>query len=354
MANADDIFRKTVLRFTIAGLLVIVYLIFADFFFPLTPHSRVYLPITQVAPDVSGQVVNLHIENNQYVKKGEPLFSLDATSYQQDVYAAQLQLNKAKQNNQKLFAQIIAAQSEVKSAKAQVSKANDHAKRISELDINAISKDERNSAFTMRDQALAELEYKIAKQKELEVEFNKKENNSVDIQIAQQNLSIANRELKRTVVIAATDGKVTNLQLHVGDYATKGVPVLAMVQNKPIITADFREKTLSHVEAGDIAYISFDKIPGKVFSGKVQAIESGIEQGQLNANASLAATTQTDRWLRRAERLRVDILIDDMPDDVDIASGSRCTVQLIPNNNILTRLIGQFQIHLGAIFKYVY
>lgn len=351
--TAEQRFRRTVLRYTLSGLLVFLYIIIADFLFPLTPQSRVYFPISEIAPDVSGEVLAVNVKNNQQVNAGDALFSIDSMPYAQRVTAARLALAQAKQHNATLSAQIQAAKAQVMSAKAQYQEALNHANRIAHLDASVISQDSKNAAFAARDQALASLKQQEADLHALIVERGNLGEDNLALKIAKNNLAIAERNLQHTTVRAATAGKITNLQLHVGDYANQGQAVMALVQDAPLVTADFREKALSHVRPGDKAFVSFDAIPGRVFSAKVEAIESGIGQGQLAANGQLASTTETDRWLRRAERLRIDVRLDKQP-DFHVVSGSRSTVQLVPHDNWLALLISKAQIHLVALMHYVY
>ena len=146
------------------------------------------------------------------------------------------------------------AQSLVASRKAtwEMRKVNAH--RRADLDALVISKENRDDASNIADSALA------------------------DYQHAQAQLEAAQLNLKRTKVLAAVDGYVTNLNVHRGDYARIGEPKMAVVDmNSFWVYGFFEETKLPHVRVGD------------------QAEESATQHLEAGAAAARAAASLSPR-----------------------------------------------------------
>jgi multidrug resistance efflux pump len=116
MMTPEQKFARWV-RVSIASfLLMFVYFIVADIWIPLTPDATVMRVVTPVSSRVSGYVANVYVQNNSVVKKGDLLYELDATPFNNQVEAAQIALAQARLTNQQLDAQIAAAEANLKTA----------------------------------------------------------------------------------------------------------------------------------------------------------------------------------------------------------------------------------------------
>jgi multidrug resistance efflux pump len=116
MMTPEQKFARWV-RVSIASfLLMFVYFIVADIWIPLTPDATVMRVVTPVSSRVSGYVANVYVQNNSVVKKGDVLYELDATPFNNQVEAAQIALAQARLTNQQLDAQIAAAEANLKTA----------------------------------------------------------------------------------------------------------------------------------------------------------------------------------------------------------------------------------------------
>ena len=124
----------------------------------------------------------------------------------------------------------------------------------------------------------------------------------------------ARLQLQYSSVRADRAGTLSNLQLTPGTYVPAGTPVAALVDDRIDIVADFREKSLRYVRPGDRAAVVFDARPGEVFGARVAAIDAGVKEGQLDANGDLAAPVTSDRWVRDAQRQRLHVVLDELPE----------------------------------------
>ena len=345
-------FRRSVYTATAAGALLLLYAVVADQFMPITPEARVLYDTTRVAPEISGTVVRVNVTNDQRVKAGQVLFEIDPVRYQLAVDAAELALEQAEQTILRRDAEIAEARAAIAIAKATADEAMREATRTWELcKRNVVPVSTAEAAAAERDAALAAVQVAEARLRASLVQRGVEGPDNLYLREARNKLAIARRDLEQTRVIAAEDGVIANMRLRPGNYVAPGTPVLAVVGLNPIIAADFREKALTRVGVGDEALVSFDALPGRVFAGRVASIDAGVAQGQVNADGTLAQTVETDRWIRRAQRVRVNVSLDAPP---RLVSGARATVQLVPNGSVIARALAQAQIRLFALVRYVY
>jgi len=345
-------FRRSVCASVSAAALLLLYAVVADRFMPITPEARVLYDTTRVAPEVSGTVVRVNVANDQPVESGQVLFELDPTRYKLAVEAAQLALEEAEQTTRQWDADIAEARAAVASARAAADDAIREAERkaqLSERKVVPISMAE--SAAATRDEALALVRVAEARLRSSLVKRGDDGPDNLFLREARNKLAVAQRDLTLTKVVAAEDGIVVNMRLRPGHYIAAGTPVLTVVGRTPTIAADFREKALTQVRIGDQALVNFDALPGRVFAGRVVSIDAGIAQGQVDADGTLAQPVETDRWIRRAQRVRVNVQLDAPP---DLVSGARATVQLVPDSPSVFRLFAKAQIVLFALARYVY
>jgi multidrug resistance efflux pump len=90
---------------------------------PWTRDGQVRAHIVEVAPRVSGYVVEVAVKDNQFVRKSELLFKIDPSDYQLAVDEAQVQLDQAGEDVQALEAALRAAEATIKQRNAAVTSA---------------------------------------------------------------------------------------------------------------------------------------------------------------------------------------------------------------------------------------
>lgn len=248
---------------------------------PWTRDGRVRADIINVAADVSGYVVAVPVKDNQLVKKGDVLLQIDPEHYQIAVKQAQ---------------------AVVASRKATWEMRKVNASRRADLDALVISKENREDASNIASSAEA------------------------DYQQAQAQLDAALLNLKRTQVLATVDGYVTNLNVHVGDYARTGDAKMAVVDRNSFWVYGFFEETkLPHIHVGDQA--DMQMMSGEVLKGHVESISRGIyDRDNPESRELIADVNPTFNWVRLAQRVPVRIHIDEVPQGMLLAAGTTCTV----------------------------
>ncbi|HEX8595527.1 MAG TPA: HlyD family secretion protein [Pseudomonas sp.] len=252
---------------------------------PWTRDGRVRADIINVAADVSGAVVDVPVLDNQQVKKGDLLMQIDPEHYQVAVKEAQAL---------------------VASRKATWDMRKVNAKRRADMDNLVISTESRDDASNIATSAQA------------------------DYQLALAQLEAAELNLRRTRVLAAVDGYVTNLNVHRGDYARIGEAKMAVVDmNSFWVYGFFEETKLPHIRVGDPADMQL--MSGQLLKGHVESIARGIyDRDNPQSRELIADVNPTFNWVRLAQRVPVRIHLDHVPEDVILSAGTTCTVIVNP------------------------
>ncbi|WP_083279812.1 HlyD family secretion protein [Stenotrophomonas sp. LM091] len=352
--SPEQRFRRWVYSSLTVGLLLFLYFIIADLHMPVSPEARLGRRVVQVAPEVSGRVVSIHVQNNQRVARGDVLFTIDPTDYAQAVADAKLQLEASERDNRAIDASIAGAKAQLLAARTQAVESSRQAARYKALAgsqyVSQQSADELAAASAV---AAAQVQIAERELQRLAVERGALSGDNLSARQALVRLETAHTSLGRTSIRAASEGIVSNMQLEQGAYAAAGVARLALVTPAPTLYGDFREKSLRNVVNGDRAAVVFDARPGEVFRAEVIGIDAGVRNGQQAADGQLAVTEQTDRWVRQAERARVNLRLLDAP-DASLITGARATIQLYPHDSGVLDVIADAQIRLISWFHYVY
>ena len=250
---------------------------------PWTRDGRVRADVIQIAPDVSGLVESIAVRDNQAVRKGEVLFTIDRVRHQ-------IALAQAEATVQGLRVQIEQARRE-----------NRRNVTLGEL----VPAEAREQGVTKVDQLKAGLAQAAAA------------------------LDSARLNLDRTEVRAPVDGWVTNLDLRPGAYATAGRPAFALVDRESLhVQGYFEETKLGRIAVGAPVRV---RLIGETqwLEGHVDSIAAGIEDRERGGSSNLLANVNpTFNWVRLAQRIPVRVQLDGVPPEKLIA-GRTATVEVI-------------------------
>ncbi|WP_419770742.1 MAG: biotin/lipoyl-binding protein [Candidatus Marinarcus sp.] len=249
-----------------------------------TRDGRIRADITLVTPDVSGMINEVFVKDNQYVKKGEPLFEIDKKRFETNVQELN-SIVKVKEANY-LMTQ---AQYE-KRAKG---------------DDSIIPKDIKDDAKYRAIIAHEELNEVKAK------------------------LDIAKLDLQRATVYAPTNGWINNLLLKKGDYINKGQSHISLLnENSFWVYGYFEEHKIPKIKIGDEAKMN-PLGTDFILKGHVQSIANGItDRDNQRGDGLLANVNPSFTWVRLAQRIPVRIALDEVPKDYTLRAGTTCTIEI--------------------------
>lgn len=250
---------------------------------PWTRDARVRAFAVVVAPQVTGQVVDVAVHDNQNVIKGQILMQIDPADFENALQAAKAQL-------------------EADEAMASMKAAN--AARREAVPLSAVSAENRQDA---------QAEAAIA---------------AAAVLADKARLAQAQLDLDRTTVRAPTDGVITNLSLHVGDYVHTGEGVITVVDTKDIwITAYFEESELRKLQTGSKVHIRLMAYPNQTIDGHVQGVGRGIAIANAeNSPSGLPDVDPIYAWVRLTQRLPVHITLDHVPANIRLSAGMTASV----------------------------
>ena len=280
-----------VFRYLATGVLVAAALVAARYGWrvyvtsPWTRDGMVRVQVANVAPRISGQIVEVRTSDNQHVHKGDILYVIEKFDFE-------VALDNAK-------ATILNREADLAVKKAQ----NTRREVLTTLSTSIEEKQVFDGNAKMADAALAS---------------------------AKAALSQAQINLQRTEVRSPVDGYVTNLLMRVGDYARAGTANISVIdENSYWIDAYFEETKLANIHVGEAveAMLLGYEVPIK---GRIESITGGISAA--NAASSTQGLPNVDpifTWVRLARRIPVRIRIEQVPRDVPRIAGMTCSVSVV-------------------------
>jgi multidrug resistance efflux pump len=314
------------------GLAAAAYLYIEYILYPWTRDGQVRAYVVSIAPRVAGNVVAVHVVDNQFVRKDDPLLEIDPSQYTLAIQAAQQQLQQARQEVASLTAAIQSAEAAVTAMQATVDEANRELKRAQDAG-NAVSAefvDEKTMAAQVAAADLAQNQAQLAQATQA---LGAPGDANYRIQAAQVALGQANLNLSWTKIVAPSDGYVTNLNIDEGDYVPAGGPVLAFVDSTSFwVSGYFMETQLRHMKAGDRAVITLMAHPDQPLEGVVDSFGWAIappDVANVTGDRYLVPQIQPSfDWVRLAQRVPVRIKITQVPDGVELIVGLTASVAI--------------------------
>ena len=256
---------------------------------PWTRDGRVRVQVASVAPEISGQIIQLRIVDNQFVHKGDLLYVIDPFDF--DVA---LRTNKA-----------ILQQ------------------RMADLNVKDLQSERRRR---LSDLASSTEEKQIYEGNALQAK--------AAVDSAEQQVRLAEINLQRTEVRSPVNGIVTNLLLREGDYAHQGTTNVSVIDTDSYwVDGYFEETKLARLCVGDRAETKLMGYPAPII-GHIATVTRGVSVS--NAAAATQGLPNVDpvyTWVRLAQRVPVRIAIDKVPPGVPLVSGLTATVTIRDSDN---------------------
>jgi multidrug resistance efflux pump len=251
---------KIVATLLILTIAVLAALIIWDFYVasPWTRDGSVRVQVANVAPQVSGQITEIRIVDNQFVHRGDVLYVIDPFDFQ-----VVLDTKKAQRRQR-------AADVQVKRVQAE---------RRAHLTDLATTPEEQQQYAGSATQAQAAFD------------------------AAQAEVAQADINLQRTQVRSPVNGYVTNLLLRVGDYAVAGTTNISVIDADSYwIDGYFEETKMAHICIGDRAEAKLMGYHDPII-GQVQTVTRGISVANAAPSTQgLPNVNPVYTWVRRATR----------------------------------------------------
>jgi membrane fusion protein (multidrug efflux system) len=277
-----------------------------------------------VAPQVSGVVLSLDVNDNQFVKKDQLLIHIDPRQFINDRDQAEGALATAKAQYEGLQlgaeiarknfpAQLQQAQAQLASAKATLSRAQADYDRQKSLPKPATSQQEVDAATATLKQAEAQValaEAQVVQNSPVPQRIGETDAQvgqlKGQIEQAQGRLDQANLNLSWTLVKAPQDGWITKRNVEAGNYVTAGQQIFSIVAPEVWITANFKESQLAYMRKGQPVRITVDAYPELDLRGHVDS----IQLGSGSKFTAFPPENATGNFVKVVQRVPVKIVID--------------------------------------------
>lgn len=259
--------------------------------------------IAQVAPQVSGRVLTLYIDDNQYVKAGQLLLEIDPRDFDAKLAQSTAQKEQGLAQIAVQQANIGQAEANKRVAEAERERANRDLLRFKAIDPKAISKQQYDQAVATAKTADAKV---AASDKAIEEAKAQRTQSKATVDQAAADIDAAKLQLSYTKIVAPFDGLVTKRTVEIGNMVTQGQPLLAIVSPQVWVTANFKETQLRYMKINQPVLIQIDTYPEAKFHGHVDSFQTGSGE----AFSSIPAENATGNYVKVVQRVPVKILFD--------------------------------------------
>jgi multidrug resistance efflux pump len=251
---------------------------------PWTRDGRIRVQVASVGPQISGQITEVRIVDNQFVHKGDVLYVIDPFDFE------------------------VALRTNIASLK----------QKAADLQVKEVQSERK---MHLSDLATTPQEQQIYKGNAIQAKGA--------FEAMQQQVAQAEINLSRTQVRSPVNGYVTNLLLRVGDYAHQGVTNVSIIDTDSYwVDGYFEETQMARVCIGDRAEAKLMGYSSPIV-GHVTTVTRGVSVSNAAAGAQgLPNVDPVYTWVRLAQRVPVRIAIDAVPPDVPLVSGTTATVTI--------------------------
>lgn len=287
---------------------------------PRTDDAIVQANVIGVAPRVRGPIIKLNIQDNQEVKAGEVLFEIDPADYQlalSNAVAALASLDEqievAKSQDAELRFQVKAAEAGVEQARAEWTQANDTLQRLLPLLPKGFTTaDDIDKAQTAVKVAAAALAGADQRSNQAKASLSSLATLTAQRPGAVAAVEQARLDLSYCTVTAPFPGRVVNLNLSEGAYASVGVPLFSLLDTRQwYVIANFREGEIRHFGVGALVDIYLLSAPRKHFTGRVQGIGWAVlSKDEIDQSPTVPAVPRELNWVHIAQRFPVRIAVE--------------------------------------------
>ncbi|MER8565208.1 HlyD family secretion protein [Mesorhizobium sp. M0924] len=300
-----------------------------------TDDAYVQADMSFVSPKISGYVDQVKVSENQQVKAGDPLLTIDHGDYRIAVAQAEAQIATLAKTLDRIDAQTKAAQASLQQAQAQkvadqaaadnAARAQQRAAQLVKTHVGTQAQlDDAQTALDQANAALVGADAQIAAaQANIGVFEAQRAESASTLASLRLNRDKAARDLSFTVLKAPYDGVVGNRSVEQGDLVSPGQKLAVVVPlDKLYIVANFKETQLAKLVPGEKVRVSVDATDGHDFEGTV----SSLAPASGAVFSLLPPENATGNFTKVVQRIPVRI---DVPADVLKAGRLRAGLSVV-------------------------
>ena len=307
-----------------------------------TDDAQVEKNMNPIIPKISGYITKVFVKDNQLVKKGDTLFTIDNSDFlvkieeaKANLAAAESGFEVSKADNGSAVANIGVSESNVNSAsgsietaKIRLSRAKNDFDRYKNLyDTRSITKQQFEQAEAAKLEAENQVKILIDQQKASaslkNVAVSRTNVAAKQIGVASANISrakaaldAAKLNLSYTIVTAAVDGQVSSIAIQEGQLVQPGQALFFVINNNETwVVANFKETQLNKMREGQKVILKMDAFPDTEFEGEITSFAPTTGSKM----SILPPDNATGNFIKTVQRLPVKISFTDKNDKSKIA-----------------------------------
>jgi len=309
-----------VITLPVIGLTLLILLL--NIVAPSSADVRVINYVVQVVPRVTGRVIEVPVQPNRLVKKGEVLFRIDPTPFLNEAAALEAQLVQARSKLNESTANLSSTSAGVRELRENLKAAGGQVNSVAaQAGLARRRVDQNRELVASGAGSLFDLERAEADLKDLVAQYDSARANEAQVlqklsaqsqgdqasvagakaQIAMANAQVATVEaqladakwkIDESTVYAPADGYAINVQLRPGSTASQfaGLPVMSFVETEQWVIALYSQNELRAIEPGNHAEIALRTYPNKIIKCKVDSIVWATGQGQTPLSGTIPQT----------------------------------------------------------------
>lgn len=283
----------------------------------------------QIATELSGIIVEVPVQENQHVSRGQLLFKLDDQSYRLALVRLESEIETTRADIRGLRAQWRTKREEIKAALSQMTFAQAEFDRQSDLAEKKIASTQKleetrmglevaRQRISAAQEDLQRIEAALAGDPKIHADDHPR----VKQMMAARDEALL--QLRRTTIESPLDGIVSKRPVP-GSYATAGVPVMVVVADTDLwIEANFKETELTYVKVGQKATVVLDTYPDTTWEAVVESLSpaTGAEF------AILPPQNASGNWVKVVQRLPVKLRLLPHVGEPALRAGMTATVKI--------------------------
>jgi membrane fusion protein (multidrug efflux system) len=269
-----------------------------------TDDAEIDGDIYTVAPQISGRVTQVLVDDNAHVTAGQILVQIDPrdeqvalAKAQADAAQAAAQLGVARANQGQ-------AEANVEVAQASLFQAQQDYARYRSVNPHAITQQQLDAATATIRSAQAKVDSAQQQVTGMQASVVAAQASQAAAQVAVVN---ARLQLSYTQITAPAAGHISEKTVQPGNVVAAGTGLLALVGDDVWVTANYKETQLDGIKLGAPATVTVDSVPGITFKAHVDSIQYGTGA----VFSLLPAQNATGNYVKVIQRVPVKIVFDD-------------------------------------------
>jgi membrane fusion protein (multidrug efflux system) len=294
-----------------------------------TDNAYVKADVAIVSGEVAGPIDSVGVRENQRVKAGDVLFTIDDRPFKVALDRAMAQLSaiddfveSTRASYRQTLEQLALARTNAAYEQRELDRLTALAERKLASDIDVAEKrhdrDVANQEIQVTERALEQIRARLGG------DLDRPVTEQAAYLAAKSVRDAAALDLEHTVVRAALDGIASKVPT-LGAYVQPGAPVMTIVADQGMwIEANYKETDLTHVAVGQPVNIRLDTYPDHRWRGSVES----ISQATGAEFSVIPAQNATGNWVKVTQRIPVRIAIEMRGDDPELRAGMSAIVDI--------------------------